>query len=406
MLMDDTFTIALDDQINVRQRLQQLCEWQEEWKKEDSYLAQRIRELDDTQLASQEGAQIGSFRRRLLLRQVRRPLEISPEQVLKITYPVLRQHLVEQFSRLTPDERLLWLNNFLFIMTPDVRQLNDKIAKIRSYRSFGQQRNFLLGGESGMGKTTYLDWFTSNNLLVGGESGMGKTTYLDWFTSNNLPIVESDRTRVPVIKIDAPEGRSPKPLFQRIILACGKNYLKKDNEEDLLMKVSLFFQKCGVEVLIVDEVEHIKSYGVRRRLLEVSNMTYGIPIICASCDPHLWTLGDTEVAGRWNDYFRLELYKATRLKQLLVYINLLLPFTSESFVASASSDSKKTMYSIDDSLVKSIEKWTRGKLRDVMILVVEASKQAIQDRRPCLDTKLLEKTWKSIQSRPLEEESQ
>ncbi len=70
-----------------------------------------------------------------------------------------------------------------------------------------------------MGKTTYLDWFTSNqqpNFLLGGESGMGKTTYLDWFTSNHLPIVESDRTRVPVIKIDAPEGNSPKPLFQRI----------------------------------------------------------------------------------------------------------------------------------------------------------------------------------------------
>lgn len=379
--MNDTFTIALDDQINVRHRLQQLCEWQEEWKDEDSYLAQRIQELSDTQLASQEGAQIGSLRRRLLLRQVRRPLEISPEQVIKITYPVLRQHLVEQFARLAPEERLLWLNNFLFIMTPDVRQLNDKIAKIRSYRSFGQQRNFLLGG----------------------ESGMGKTTYLDWFTSNYLPIVESDRTRVPVIKIDAPEGNSPKPLFQRIILACGKNYLKKDNEEDLLMKVSLYFQKCGVEVLIVDEVEHIKSHGVRRRLLEVSNMTYGIPIICASCDPHRWTLGDAEVAGRWNDYFRLELYKGMRLRQLLVYINLLLPFTKDSFVASDQSNSKKTLYSIDDGLVKSIEKWTRGKLRDVMILVVEASKQAIQERRPCLDDKLLEKTWKSIQSGPLEE---
>ena len=51
--MNDTFTIALNDQINVRQRLQQLCEWQEEWKKEDSYLAQRIQELSDTQLASQ-----------------------------------------------------------------------------------------------------------------------------------------------------------------------------------------------------------------------------------------------------------------------------------------------------------------------------------------------------------------
>jgi len=383
MHMNDTLTLVVNDQINVRQRLQQLCEWQEEWKKEDSNLAQRIQKLDDTQLASQEGAQIGSLRRRLLLRQVRRPLEISPEQVIKITYPVLRQHLVEQFVRLTPEERLLWLNNFLFIMTPDVRQLNDKIAKIRSYRSFGQQRNFLLGG----------------------ESGMGKTTYLDWFTSNYLPIVERDRTRVPVIKIDAPEGRSPKPLFQRIILACGKNYLKKDNEEDLLMKVSLYFQKCGVEVLIVDEVEHIKSHGVRRRLLEVSNMTYGIPIICASCDPHLWTLGDAEVAGRWNDYFRLELYKEMRLRQLLVYINLLLPFTGDSFVTSEQRDSKKSSYFIEDGLVKSIEKWTRGKLRDVMILVVEASKQAIQERRSCLDDKFLEKTWKSIQSGPLEEES-
>ena len=380
--MNDTLTLVVNDQINVRHRLQQLCEWQKEWKKEDSYLVQRVQELSDSQLASQEGVQIGSLRRRLLLRQVRRPLEISPEQVKKITYPILRQHLVEQFVQLTLEERLLWLNNFLFIMTPDVRQLNDKIAKIRGYRSFGQQRNFLLGG----------------------ESGMGKTTYLDWFTSNYLPIVESDRTRVPVIKIDAPEGNSPKPLFQRIILACGKNYLKKDNEEDLLMKVSLFFQKCSVEVLIVDEVEHIKSYGVRRRLLEVSNMTYGIPIICASCDPHRWTFGDSEVAGRWNDYFRLELYKRVRLQQLLVYINLLLPFPEDSFVTSDQRDSKKSLYTIDEGLIKSIEKWTRGKLRDVMILVVEASKQAIQERRPCLDDKLLENTWKSIQSWPLEAE--
>src|ERR1700682_1070012 len=102
--MNDTFTLAVDDQINVRQRLQQLCEWQKEWKKEDRYLARRIEELSETQQASQEGAQIGSLRRRLLLRQVRRPLEISPEQVRKITYRVLRQHLVEQFARLSPEE--------------------------------------------------------------------------------------------------------------------------------------------------------------------------------------------------------------------------------------------------------------------------------------------------------------
>jgi Bacterial TniB protein len=379
--MNESATLALDTRINVRERLQQLTKWQEEWREEERLLVQRAQDLDTTQLASQQGMQIGALKRRVMLRQVRKPLEISPEKVRERTYPVLRQSLVEQFARLTKDERLLWLKNFLFIMTPDVRQLNDKIEKIRSYRSFGQQRNFLLGG----------------------ESGMGKTTYLDWFTSNSLPVVESERTHVPVIKIDAPEGNSPKPLFQRIILACGMNYLKRDNEEDLLMKIALYFQKCGVEVLIVDEVEHLKNHGVRRRLLEVSNLTYGVPIICASCNPHQWTLGDHEVAGRWNDYFRLELYQEVRLKQLLAYINLLLPFTKDSFVAAHSQLNEAKHYTIDESVAKSIQKWTKGKLRDVMILVVEASKQALEERFPCLDDVLLEKTWKSIQTKPLEE---
>src|SRR5258708_38857485 len=86
MYMNDTLTLVVNDQINVRQRLQQLCEWQEEWKKEDSNLAQRIQKLDDTQLASQEGAQIGSLRRRLLLRQGRKTPGNSPEHVKKKTH--------------------------------------------------------------------------------------------------------------------------------------------------------------------------------------------------------------------------------------------------------------------------------------------------------------------------------
>ena len=45
-----------------------------------------------------------------------------------------------------------------------VDPLDRDVVQVGSYRSFGQQRNFLLGGESGMGKTSYLDWFTSNYL--------------------------------------------------------------------------------------------------------------------------------------------------------------------------------------------------------------------------------------------------
>lgn len=95
------------------------------------------------------------------------------------------------------------------------------------------------------------------------------------------------------------------------------SYLRSDNEEDLLMKLALYFQTCGTELLVIDEVEHIHSPQLKRRLLEVSNLAPQIPMVCASCHPTSWVSGDAEVAGRWNDYFELRQYTGDRLRQLL-----------------------------------------------------------------------------------------
>lgn len=47
-------------------------------------------------------------------------------------------------------------------MTPTLRDLCAKIERVRRYCAFGQQWNFLLGALSGMGKTTFLDWWLAN----------------------------------------------------------------------------------------------------------------------------------------------------------------------------------------------------------------------------------------------------
>jgi len=364
----------MSDELDVRQRLTQLKSWKETWSQEDTRLVQRLHELiPDRQIDLQRGVQIASLRRRLNLQLVKQPLEISASVVRSAGYPALRQHFVNQFASLSQAERLLWLNNFLFIITPDLRQLNDKMAQVRAYRSFGQQRNFLLGG----------------------PSGMGKTTYLDWLCLHEQPKVEADRNRVPIIKIDAPvSNHTPKPLFQRILLECGAVYTPKDNEEVLLMRLMLYFQRCGVDLLIVDEVEHITTHEIRRRLLEVSNLTRGIPIVCSSCHPLRWIEGDAEVQGRWNDYFELKQYTGQRLRQLLAYLELLLPFPGDSALATDTVENK-----MKDGMARLIERWTGGILRDIMILILDASTRAIQQRLSYLSPRLLEETWQRIQTR-------
>ena len=115
---------------------------------------------------------------------------------------------------------------------------------------------------------------------------MGKTTYLDWLLFNHLPVVEQERNRVPIIGIQAPVSQqTARPLLWRMVLECGHTFVTRDNEEILLMKLVLYVQQCGVELIVIDEIQHITRPELKRRVLEISNMTRGIPIVCASCHP-------------------------------------------------------------------------------------------------------------------------
>jgi hypothetical protein len=164
------------------------------------------------------------------------------------------------------------------------------------------------------------------------------------------------------------------------------------------MKLMLYFQRCGVELLIVDEVEHILRPEIRRRLLEVSNLTRGVPMICASCHPLHWAEGDAEVQGRWNDYFELRQYTGQRLSQLLAFLELLLPFPVDSALAEHSLKTHPKQSEPLDGSARLIERWTGGVLRDIMILILDASARAIQQGLPNLSPMLLEETWHRIQT--------
>lgn len=363
---------SFDPSIDVRHRLTDLHRWQSEWQHVDRALEEQLMGLDGTKLVElQQAAHLSNLRRRMSMTLVKTPLTV-PERVLShLGVRVVREQFAQQFVSLTREERLLWLNSFLFFMTADLRQLDDKIAKVRSFRSLGQARNFLLGG----------------------ESGMGKTTYLDWLLFHHLPVVEQERNRVPIIGIQAPvSNQTARPLLWRMLLECGHTYLGGDNEEILLMKLALYLQQCGVELIVIDEVQHIMRPELKRRVLEVSNMTRSIPIICASCHPIAWTEGDEEVKGRWNDFFHLRQYTGTRLDDLLATLELFLPFSQDSHLPARTLDGRPGPATL-------IEQWTGGILRDIMILIRDACRRAILENRPALELPILEAAWKEIQTK-------
>jgi hypothetical protein len=369
-------TYRIHGYIDVQSRLKQLEDWQKLWEEEDKSLESEALQLNmNRRIDVQKGSQIAIARRRNRAQLVEEPLELTPEAIHKIGFDVLRENIIKQFVQLSKTRKLLWMNNFLFIMTPAIRNLCNKLDNIRSYRSIGQQRNFLLGGDSGAGKTTFLDWYAFRNRAWVGHA-------------INI---------VPIAKIDAPvSNNSPRAMLQRIILECGANYIRSDNEEDLLQKIAFYFQQCRVELLMIDEIEHVTKQILRRRILEISNMTRGIPIICASCNPLRFREGDSEVAGRWNDFYPLGNYMGAELSSLLTFIELMLPLPDPSYLPMREIVVKrKTLI----GPAQFIEEKTQGVLRDIMLLLQESCKRAIHADLSHISVNLLEQTWNDVQNR-------
>ncbi len=77
---------------------------------------------------------------------------------------------------------------------------------------------------------------------------------------------------------------------------------------------------------------------------------------------------------------------------LLATIEVFLPFSQDSCLATRSVEGNPGPAAL-------IEQWTGGILRDIMILIRDACRRAIEESRPCLEQPLLEAAWKDIQTK-------
>src|SRR5215472_4848229 len=107
-----------DPSLDVSYRLALLRTWQAEWQRIDHELEEQVSLLDGNNLLQlQQSVHISNVRRRMAMTLVKQPLSIPESVIRHLGVHAIREQFALQFASLTREERLLWLNSFLFFMT-------------------------------------------------------------------------------------------------------------------------------------------------------------------------------------------------------------------------------------------------------------------------------------------------
>jgi hypothetical protein len=101
--------------------------------------------------------------------------------------------------------------------------------------------------------------------------------------------------------------------------------------------IALRLQQLGTQLLIIDEVEHIRFIDSQRHVLEMANMLSPIVVSLASCSPREWIACDPQMEERWSDYVEFVPYTGERLRELLALLEFIIPLPDVSHLAEATN---------------------------------------------------------------------
>jgi len=109
--------------------------------------------------------------------------------------------------------------------------------------------------------TSYRERGACRNLLITGESGQGKTTLCEAFAAAHPPRSELERDVVPVLHISVSAGASVRDLLYALLLAVGDPFPEKGSVVARTERLIQYARACGLELLIIDEAQHLYDRG-------------------------------------------------------------------------------------------------------------------------------------------------
>lgn len=97
----------------------------------------------------------------------------------------------------------------------------------------------------------------ARGMLIYGLTGTGKSTAAKEYEQRYPRIQASDRVLIPVLRVELPGHPTAKAIGEAILIALGDPLPHAGSAEFRMNRVRKLFKECQVELLILDEVQHI-----------------------------------------------------------------------------------------------------------------------------------------------------
>lgn len=233
-------------------------------------------------------------------------------------------------------------------------------------------------------------------LLITAESGCGKSTLRKEYAKQYPRFEREDRTVIPVLHLELPSHPTIKNVAECMLIELGDPFAEKGSAEGKTARIVTLMRECGVELVILDEFQHIVDrssekveYKVADWLKSVINRSK-VPFVLMGL-PRCKRILDVNEQLRRRFLPRVELhrFRMSRMRERQQFAGVLkgleksLPLQAPSALT-------------DKDVIPRIYYATHGVIDHTMKLVSESLNIVLSDGRPTIDEDALREAFERV----------